>query len=99
MRKFCEVVEPQTGAGFGRKTEVLMLHPALSEDEDGHTLVDMPMIESMVEAYDRGDHSDVMMIAKVMWLTYFYGYECGVVDARDQYIANELLLMHTVGNA
>jgi hypothetical protein len=76
-----------------------MRHPAINEDSQGQPIIDMEMIKKMVDAYEQGDRSMDMMLAKIILSAYVYGFRCGVEATNDAHMNTQMLLMHTAGNA
>lgn len=77
----------------------MLLHQALSKNDDGLFEIDMKVIRQMADAFDQGVKSDECLLAKFIIAAYDTGFDHGVHESDERHLQTALLMTCTAGNA
>lgn len=77
----------------------MILHQALSKNNEGHLEIDMKVLRQMAHAYDEGVQSDECLLAKFIISAFECGFDAGVAEAEENHRRAAVLLLCTGGNA
>ncbi len=77
----------------------MILHQALSKNNEGNFEIDMKVIRQMADAFDKGVQSDECLIAKFIVAAYDVGFDHGMHESDERHLQTALLMACTAGNA